>query len=194
MANAAAKKLECVTTHLEMRRAPEHPHVMPRGHKIALMRAEAPTISFYRYLYSAVGEKWMWWERRALNDEALTAIIHDPKVEIYVLYCEGVPAGYAELDGRIDDEIELAYFGLVPEYIGRGLGSYLLGWALEEAWRRSPSRVWVHTCNFDHPKAVAVYQKAGFIPFKQETTKIEDPRKLGLIPKDVALPQGVREV
>jgi len=183
-------RLECVVTYLEMRAPPRHPNILAGRHKIALMRAEHPTISFYRYLYDTIGEPWLWWERRALDDEALAAIIHDPKVDIFVLYYDGVPAGYAELDDRVAHQIEIAYFGLIPEFVGRGLGAYLLGWALDEAWRRGPERVWLHTCNFDHPKAIAVYQRAGFIPYKQERTLIDDPRATGVLPAGLPLPRS----
>lgn len=187
---AKAKRLECITTYLEMRAAPRHPNVLPGGRKISLVRAEQPTVSFYRYLYNTIGEDWLWWERRAMSDAELAAVIHHPEVEIFVLYVDGVPAGYAELDMRIEAEVELAYFGLIPEFIGRGLGRYLLGWAIDEAWQRAPQRVWLHTCNFDHPKAIAIYQKAGFTPYKQETTTIEDPRVRGFIPKKTVLPRS----
>jgi GNAT superfamily N-acetyltransferase len=186
----APDKLECVVTYLEMREPPRHPNILSGRHKIALMRAESPTISFYRYLYNTIGEDWLWWERRALDDAALAAIIHDPDVDIFVLYYDGVPAGYIELDRRVAGDIEVAYFGLIPEFIGRGLGAYLLGWALDEAWQREPERVWLHTCNFDHPKAIAIYQRAGFTPYKQETTLIDDPRATGLLPAHLPLPNA----
>ena len=187
-----SNQLECIVTYLEMRSAPSHPNILPSGRKVALVRAERPTISFYRYLYNTIGEDWFWWERRALSDAQLATEIHDSNVEIFVLYIDGVPAGYAELDLRIKTEVELAYFGLIPEFIGRGLGSYLLGWAIDEAWQSKPERVWLHTCNFDHPKAIATYQKAGFVPYKQDTTTIEDPRASGLIPNNIVLPRSSR--
>lgn len=187
-----SNQLECIVTYLEMRSAPSHPNILPSGRKVALVRAERPTISFYRYLYNTIGEDWFWWERRALSDAQLATEIHDSNVEIFILYIDGVPAGYAELDLRIKAEVELAYFGLIPEFIGRGLGRYLLGWAIDEAWQRKPERVWLHTCNFDHPKAIATYQKAGFVPYKQDTTTIEDPRASGLIPKHIVLPRSSR--
>ena len=127
-----------------------------------IQRAIRPTISFYRYLYDTVGADWGWYERRRLSDEALAAIIHDEAVEVFVLYVRGVPAGYVELDRRAGKEVEIAYFGLVPEYIGRGLGPALLDRALERAWSCAPRRVWLHTCSLDHPKALAVYRRAGF--------------------------------
>jgi GNAT superfamily N-acetyltransferase len=133
-------------------------------------------VSFYRYLYNTVGAPWLWYERRRLDDSTLGTIIDDPKVEVHVLYVNGVPAGYAELDRCSGHEVEIAYFGLVPDFIGRGLGRYLLDWTLNEAWREEPRRVWVHTCNLDHPVALAFYQRAGFAPYKQETVLIDDPR------------------
>lgn len=169
-------KVEMVITYLQMKRRPAHPPVTHPGERVALLRAERPTISFYRYLYDTVGEPWMWYERRLMCDETLKRIVHNPKVEIYVLYAHGVPAGYAELDARVPGEVELAYFGLVPQFIGRGLGKFLLRSALDTAWDKDVGRVWVHTCNFDHPRAIAVYQRAGFVPYKQETELIDDPR------------------
>jgi GNAT superfamily N-acetyltransferase len=176
-------KLEMIITYLEMNNPPQKTHVLHRGEKLALMRAENPTISFYRYLYNTVGGPWLWHERRLLDDDALREIIHDPEVEIFVLHVAGVPAGFAELDLRQDDEVELAYFGLVSEYIGRGLGHHFLDWAVDEAWRKRRSRVWVHTCNLDHPAAIAVYQRAGFVPYEQEHRIVDDPRKRGFMPK-----------
>ncbi|HXV26010.1 MAG TPA: GNAT family N-acetyltransferase [Alphaproteobacteria bacterium] len=169
--------LEIVVTYLEMHKPPTRPTVpAPPVGKIALLRAERPTISYYRYLYNTVGEPWLWWERRLLPDPELERIIHDPLVEIYVLYVDGVPAGYAELDRRNQENVELAYFGLVPQFIGRKLGPFLLNWAVDTAWFHQPKRLWVNTNNLDHPKALQIYQKAGFVPYRQETKEIPNPR------------------
>ena len=168
--------LEVTITYLEMHRRPGS-GLRPSPHEpIAILQAHQPTLSFYRYLYCHVGGPWLWYERRAMDNETLRAIIHDPAVSIHVLYFDGVPAGYVELDSRVDREIELAYFGLLPEFIGRGLGSWLLNWALDTAWNREPSRIWVNTCNLDHPKALPCYQRAGFEPYRQEFIRIRDPR------------------
>ena len=183
-------KINCVVTYLEMREPPRRANILPAAAKIALLRAEAPTASFYRYLYNTVGEPWFWYQRREITDDDLITIIHDSLVAIYVLYVDGVPAGYAELDSRKEPDIELAYLGLVPEFIGRGLGAYLLGWVIDEAWQKTPGRLWVHTCNLDHPRAVRAYQRAGFSPYRQEKGLIDDPRDRGLIPRDTPLPPG----
>jgi len=165
-------------TALEMTARPTRPAPAPPrlNSPVMLVHAERPTISFYRYLYNTVGEDWLWYERRILDDAALGAIIHDDDVFVYVLYTGGVPAGYVELDCRRRPDIEVAYVGLIPEFIGQGLGWRLVNWAIESAWSREPDRVWIDTCSLDHPAALPLYQKAGFTPFGQRTIEIPNPR------------------
>ena len=160
-------------TYLQMTSPARRPVVSGWSEGTTVRRAERPTVSFYRYLYDTVGADWDWYERRRLSDDALAAIVHDDAVEVYVLCVRGVPAGYVELDRRVEGEVEIAYFGLVPEYIGRGLGPALLGWALERAWSYAPRRVWLHTCSLDHPKALAVYRRAGFEVYDHEAVTVE---------------------
>ena len=176
-------KLDCVVTFLEMTERPVLPAIHPpRDLRVALLRAERPTLAFYRFLYDRVGGDWLWWERRALGDEALAEILHDEQVEIYVLYVAGVPAGYAEIDRREPAVVDLAYFGLMPEFVGLGLGAYFLAAAIDLAWSSDPARVTVNTNTLDHPKALPLYQRLGFVPIRREERRIDDPRLSGLIP------------
>ena len=124
-----------------------------------------------------MGGPWQWHDRRRLSDAQLGEIIGHDKVEIYVLYVAGTPAGFGELDRRRPGEIELAYFGLLPEFIGRGLGAYFLHWLQDNAWSNKPRRLWVHTCTFDHPGAMAHYQRAGFIAYRQEQIIVDTPNR-----------------
>ena len=174
MADDADRFIETTVTYLEMREQPVRPTTpRPSGFgKLALMRAEKPTLSFYRYLYGAVGNSLNWTDRLLLDDDELRAIVHDPMVEIYVLYLGGVPAGYVELDRRTDGEIELVYMGLSPEFMGRGLGRYLLDWAIHTAWSHAPKRLWLHTCSLDDPRALPLYQRAGFVAYDQKVEKV----------------------
>ena len=173
-------KIETVVTYLEMRAPPATPPIPPPRDGLTIVQALQPTASFYRYLYDTVGEPWLWGDRKKLSPDALRAIVQHPDVEVHVLYVHGVPAGYAELDARTEPEIELAYFGLIPEFIGHRLGPYLLSFAIHAAWRRRPRRFWVHTCTLDHPGALAVYRRAGFQPYKEAIEVSDDPRTLGL--------------
>jgi GNAT superfamily N-acetyltransferase len=174
--------IEVTVTHLEMLAPPASPPLAPPRDGLLLLRAEKPTVAFYRFLYNTVGEPWLWGDRRRMSDEALAAIVQHPAVEVTVLYVDGVPAGYFELDARVEGEVELAYFGLMPERVGQKLGPFLLDQAVRRAWERGPRRLWVHTCSLDHPAALPAYERAGFRPFKRENLVGEDPRALGLFP------------
>src|SRR5262245_17946667 len=110
-------------TYLEMF-SPPRKIIPPRRDGLSVFHAKKPTLSFYRYLYETVGKPYHWRSRRNLPDAELAALIHDPRMENHVLYVDGVPAGLAELDRRIEGEIELVQFGLVPEFIGQGFGKY----------------------------------------------------------------------
>ncbi len=169
-------KLSMVITYLEMTKPPSRILRSKRSEHLSIIRANPPTISFYRFLYNSVGSDWLWYERNGMPDEQLAAVIERPETEIYVLYFQGTPAGFVEFDHAAAEETEIAYFGLIPEFIGRGLGLYFLRWAVETAWIKEIDRLWVHTCNFDHPNAIAIYQRAGFSPYAQEVKIIDDPR------------------
>lgn len=177
---AKQSMITSVVTYLEMTSRPTSPTPPRPAKKVSLLRAESPTISYCRYLYNTVGHDYLWWQRRAMSDADLSAIVQDPNVEVYTLFIGGVPAGYGELDRRNGPEIELAFFGLFPEFIGQRLGGYFLRWMIDQAWSYSPSRLIVHTCTEDHPAAIHNYQRHGFVPFDQISEEIPDPATSGL--------------
>jgi ribosomal protein S18 acetylase RimI-like enzyme len=181
--------IDDVITYLEMHERPKTPRIPAPLARLALMQAENCTVSFYRYLYETVGTPWLWYERRLLADGALAAVIAKPTTEIFVLYVGGVPAGYFELDAAPPQETELCYFGLTPEFIGRGLGPFLLRAAIDRAWSRPITRLWVHTRSFDHPKALGHYQRAGFVVYARQSLRFEDPRTRGILPRSLKHPR-----
>jgi GNAT superfamily N-acetyltransferase len=162
--------VQTLVSYLEMMAAPVGAALPAPLAGLEVHHAIRPTLSFHRYLYDAIGADWTWYERKKLGDAQLTAILHDPRVEVNVLWVRGVPAGLAELDGRDPPDIELAYFGILPEFIGQGLGRWLVDWAIHRAWRSRPRRFWIHTCDLDHPRALPLYQKAGFRLYDQQMT------------------------
>ena len=172
---APGAPVETLVTYLEMTAPPGGPATRPPRPAVEIRRAVRPTTSFYRYLYDAVGGPWTWTERRLMSDEGLAAIVRDPRVEVLVLWVDGVPAGYAELDRRAPPDIELAYFGLIPEFIGQGLGRFLLDHAVRRAWSCEPGRLWVHTCDLDHPRALGVYEKCGFRVYDRRMGRVTLP-------------------
>ncbi len=157
-----------IITYLEMTDRPTLPQAIPKAKQYALMGAHQITTGFYRYLYDAVGRPWYWTDRKKLSDEELAAVLEDEAVEVYVLYVGGAPAGFFELDYRDLPTAELAYFGIMPDYIGLGLGPYLLVQAIDMMWQKEPERVIVNTCTLDHPKALPLYQRMGFRPYDRQ--------------------------
>jgi GNAT superfamily N-acetyltransferase len=167
------KAVETVVTYLEMTK-PHHIHIpIPANLKLMLMRLEEPTVHFYRYLYDAVGGAHVWVDRKRLSDAELLHEIRAPGVEIWVLYVGGAPGGYFEVDARQHEVVELKYFGLVPEFQGRGLGKWLMAEAVRACWAGEPKKVTVNTCTLDGPAALPLYQKMGFVPVGREHKMME---------------------
>lgn len=146
--------------------------------RIERVRAMTPT--FGRYLYEAVGGPWSWTDRLSWAPAEWAAWYGRPGSETWVAYADGAPAGYVELDavaGESATVVEIAYFGLTPEFIGRGLGGHLLSTGVRQAWsfaERYPdlpavNKVWVHTCSLDGPAALANYQARGFRIYRTES-------------------------
>jgi GNAT superfamily N-acetyltransferase len=155
------------TTYLQMfadtrRTAP------PPKDGFSVIHVERPSVTYYRHLYDAVGRDYDWSSRKRLSDAELAALLDDSRLELHVLTADGVPAGFAELDRRTEGEIELVQFGLMNEFIGRGLGRWFLQWTIDRAWSYNPRRFWLHTCTKDHPAALPNYLKAGFVIYKEE--------------------------
>lgn len=138
-------------------------------------RARIPTPELNRFFYTAVGGDWFWIDRLDWTYDQWLAWLDRPELETWIGYLEGTPAGYFELERQLGGEIELAYFGLLPGFLGRGIGGALLTAAIARAWEMGASRVWVHTCSLDAVAALRNYQARGFRLFKTETIEKEFP-------------------
>ena len=135
---------------------------------MSILQVPTPSVSYYRSLYDSVGKDYHWRTRKKMSDEDLGRTIRDPSDELHVLHADGSPVGFAELNRRQRDEVELVQFGLIPDFIGQGLGKWFLQWTIDKAWSYQPKRFWLHTCSLDHPAALSIYKKAGLLLFKQE--------------------------
>jgi GNAT superfamily N-acetyltransferase len=166
------KTIPVKTFYLEMRRPPERRVPPPIG-GTEIARVERPAIAFYRSLYDAVGRDWEWLDRQRMSDDELRAIIHHDRVEFHVLYVAGKPAGFCEMDRRVEGEVQIVYFGLAPDFIGKGLGKYFLNRMLDHAWSYGPDRVWLHTCEMDHEAALPNYRQAGLVVYDERVVMKE---------------------
>lgn len=130
---------------------------------------------YYRFLYKRVGKDYDWVERLTVSDEILAQMIQKPSVHIFVMMLGGAPAGYFEIEEGTDNDSYLQYFGLFPQYIGQGLGPWLLNQAIHSMVHQGAERIFVETCDRDHPKALMTYQRAGFQPMGREHRQITIP-------------------
>lgn len=147
--------------------------VAPPRRGLDVRHVPSPSVAYYRELYNSVGAEFSWLSRRKMPDDALAALLATPSNELHVLHVERTPAGFAELDRRQPDQIELVQFGLTREFIGQGLGKWFLQWTIDRAWSYHPRRFWLHTCTLDHVAALPNYQQAGFTVFRQESIRRE---------------------
>ena len=160
-------------TYLELKSPGElRPAPVPRPEP-RIERIDECTVSFFRYLYQEVGRAYHWTDRLSWTDEMIRAHLETPTVSVWLMSWQAAPAGYFELRKHEDDSVEIAYFGLLPDFIGRGWGKHLLTRAVESAWALGPRRVWLHTCTLDHPAALPNYLKRGFRQVRQEVYKVE---------------------
>jgi ribosomal protein S18 acetylase RimI-like enzyme len=141
-----------------------------RDARVVRMGRCAP--SFWRYLYTEVGRAYHWVDRLGWTDQDIRGYLSAPGLELWVLTVGSAAAGYFELRPDGEGGIEIAYFGLLPQYTGHGLGKYLLSEAARRAWALHPSRVWLHTSTLDHPSALTNYLARGFAIVRTEPYEI----------------------
>jgi GNAT superfamily N-acetyltransferase len=165
---AEAKLVEVTRTYLEINARTELNASYSDDPNIRIERIENCPASFFRYLYCEVGRNYHWVDRLGWKDDQIADYLSRPNVLLWLLSYRGAPAGYCELLSHSDASVELTYFGLLSEFMGKGLGKHLLSSAVEEAFALGANRVWLQTCTLDDPAAMPNYLKRGFKPFKTE--------------------------
>jgi GNAT superfamily N-acetyltransferase len=168
-----ATVIEVTRTYLEMRDRSELNGARLDDPRIKIEEQPDCSVRLFRFLYAEVGKNYRWIDRLPWTDEQIITHLNKPENSIWLMTCDDETAGYFELRKCEDGSVELAYFGLMPQFIGRGLGKHLLTSATEQAWTLGANRVWLHTCTDDDPAALPNYLKRGFKPFKTEKYRVE---------------------
>lgn len=166
----AGTELAYTVTYLEMTARPSYdwPH-LPAGSTAALLMSEKPPVWWFLALYDAVGRDYAWEDIHKREHDELDAWLQSETSLLYTLFDQGWPQGFFLIDRQDAGVTDLAYFGMVPEAVGRGLGGWLLRTAILTAWDYpGVEKVTVNTCTLDHPRALALYQKNGFTPVRRE--------------------------
>jgi len=179
----APGKIAAVVTYLEML---ERPVAAKLSITVKLREIKNPDLNWYRGIFRRAGEHWLWWSRLEMNDAQLGAVLNATTTELFIAQGDGMEIGMAELDRSIPDQVEIAFFGLYAEALGKGLGRPFMDALLDQAWTDSTARVWVHTCTLDSPVALPFYLKCGFVPYKRAIEVADDPRLRGVLPQSAA--------
>jgi len=176
-------KLASVVTSLEMCEPILRREISPRW---SLRHVPNPDTGWYKDLFARLGSDWLWFSRLTMPEKELRTIIQSSHVEIYVLETLGHDEGLLELDFRDPGSCEIAFFAISKELQGQGAGRWLMNRAVEIAWQRPISRLWTHTCTYDHPKALSFYERSGFTAYCRQIEVADDPRVTGHLPRSAA--------
>ena len=142
-------------------------NTFPEGYLIELI--QPADFQLNKFFYKNVGKKHHWVDRLIWTDIQWIEYTSDKKVKTYVLKRYEDLAGYFELIiHKNKNEVEIAYLGLLEEYLNKKLGSCLLSSAIKNSFKFNPRRVWVHTCSLDHKNALMNYTARGMKIFKKE--------------------------
>lgn len=162
------RTVDVVRTYLQLATPDALRPSPPPQRPLSLTRADHAGVADYRELYAAVGKEYHWVDRLAWSDARLAAHLERPEVTVWRLESDGRLAGFFELESHADGSVEIAYFGLLGDFHGLGLGKYLLTCAVRQAWDAGATRVWLHTCTLDGAAALPNYLARGFTPFRTE--------------------------
>jgi GNAT superfamily N-acetyltransferase len=170
-------------TYLEMTAPDQLRPGRPAQAHVEMDKLDRVSWPLLKATYERIGAPLNWQSRRAgpgaWSDEQWEDLLANPEVHTWIARVGGEVAGLVELEVRPGGEVEIAVFGLVPEFMGRGLGSQFLTLATKLAWNvESPDggpvrRVWLHTSSRDHPHAKPNYERRGFRAFRTERRQRE---------------------
>ncbi len=140
---------------------------------LVLEKVNPPDIELNKFFYKNIGKKHKWIDRLAWDNLKWTYYLDNSNVNTYVLKLEEDLVGYFEtVKNQSNNSLEIAYFGILDDYIGKKFGGYLLSEAIKTSFKLKFNRVWVHTCTLDHANALKNYLNRGMKIFKKETINI----------------------
>ena len=166
-------EMQVTTYYLELRSLEEFTPSGTEVPDLEIREARIASPELARFLYTTVGRTWRWTDRLSWPHSKWLAHLERQEVETWIAYLGGVIAGYVEVERQPEESVEIVYFGLLRQFMGRGIGGILLSDTVERAFRTGAQRVWLHTCSLDSPKAMENYQARGFKLFNEETA-LED--------------------
>jgi GNAT superfamily N-acetyltransferase len=172
--------------YLEMLQPPVPGTLRPTPPDMRLERLRGADAARFSKIYRNVGEAWLWAAHLTKSPEEVARLLDNASGETLVAAGPQGDIGLLQLEWDEKEGAEITYFGLLPVAIGKGIGRWLMDEAIARAFARPSHRLWLHTCNFDHPKALSFYQAAGFKIYAAGFEIMDDPRAKGLLPRTAA--------
>ena len=179
-------RLANACTYLEMLRPASPPVCGPAPADMRLERLAGGDAARFAGLYRAIGEAWLWAVHLTKTPEQIARLLNSTSGQTLIAAGPQGDIGLLQLEWDGDGSAEITYFGVVASAIGKGVGRWLMEEAIARAFARPIRRLWLHTCNFDHPKALSFYQAAGFKIYATGFEIMDDPRARGLLPRTAA--------
>jgi GNAT superfamily N-acetyltransferase len=176
-------KMANAVTWMELKDLLRPAEPAPAGFTLRQLRKADATL--HRKLYRDIGEPWLWSGLLMKGKSEMEAYLADAKVLSFAVFENSKAIGMLDLETS-HEGVEIVYFGLAPAHTGMGAGGWLMAETIRIVREAGHSRLWLHTCNFDHPKAIVFYQKQGFAIYAQGFEIMDDPRRDGLLPKSAA--------
>ena len=167
--------IEISRQYLEIKNIKQLKDTNYSGEECNIVHIKKPDFQLNKFFYKQVGKKHRWIDRLIWSDEKWMTYISNRNLETYVISKYDELVGFFELLYNPElKETEISYFGLLEEYIGKGIGGFALSSAIRKAFEKNINRVWLHTCTLDHPNALKNYIARGMTVFKKENIKILD--------------------
>jgi GNAT superfamily N-acetyltransferase len=159
--------------YLEIKSISELIEVKKPLENLHLEKVEPTDFQLNKFFYKEIGKKHSWIDRLTWNDKNWIDYLNTSGVFTYILKNKEDLVGYFEQNIYFKKfECEIAYFGILEEYIGRKIGAYLLSEAIKKSFKTGSKRIWVHTCSLDHKHALENYLSRGMQVFKFESLSL----------------------
>ena len=160
---SAGQKVGYYVSYLSMDSAPNFDWpLFNELHEIEVKESPEISVEAFLSLYEKVGKNYEWTDQFLKGKEEVGSFLEHDSVKVFQLYFDRSLAGFFVLDFRINKICDLSYFGLIPDYLGNGLGSYMIKYAILTAWNRDIKKMLVNTNTLDHERALTLYKKYGF--------------------------------
>ena len=140
---------------------------------LVLEKVEPPNIELNKFFYKNVGKNHRWVDRLVWDNLKWISYLENKNVHTYILKLNKDLVGYFEIiQDFSSNNFEIAYFGILDEYIGKKFGGFLLSEAIKICFELKSKKVWVHTCSLDHKHALKNYLNRGMKIFKEESINL----------------------